>query len=421
MLARAARLTGDMSHVAASGSGPAIVVDGLWKSYRLYHERNQYLKAAVLRGRRARYEEFWALKGIDLEIPRGSTFGVIGSNGSGKSTMLKCLAGILAPDRGSVTANGRLSALLELGAGFHPELTGRENVFMNGAILGLSKRDLTDRFDDIVAFSGLHEFIDTPVKNYSSGMFVRLGFAVAAHVEPEILLIDEVLSVGDESFQRRSAEKIDEFRRDGRTIVFVSHGLSQVSQLCQTVAWIDKGDLRMVGPANDVIAQYRGDSHDAVHVEGERGSRWGSGEVQIVNIQVLDAQGQPTEVLNTMDPARVRFELSAHMPMQDLVIGVRIDAMGGPLVWGTSSRRAGATLGVVQGAGWVEMDIPSLPLLEGVYDLSASVSDHSEHHPYDHWERKIRFEVRQYRSFDSGLVSMPITWNLAGVRRAAAG
>ena len=421
MLARAARLTGDMSHVAASGSGPAIVVDGLWKSYRLYHERNQYLKAAVLRGRRARYEEFWALKGIDLEVPRGSTFGVIGSNGSGKSTLLKCLAGILTPDRGAVTAHGRLSALLELGAGFHPELTGRENVFMNGAILGLSKRELTERFDDIVAFSGLEEFIDTPVKNYSSGMFVRLGFAVAAHVEPEILLIDEVLSVGDESFQRRSAEKIDEFRRDGRTIVFVSHGLSQVAQLCETVAWIDKGDLRMVGPANEVIAEYRGDSHDAVHVDGERGSRWGSGEVQIVSIEVLNADGQPTDVVNTMEPATLRFQLSAHMPMHDLVIGVRIDAMGGPLVWGTSSRRSGAALGVVQGAGWVEMNIPSLPLLEGVYDLSASVSDHSEHHPYDHWERKIRFEVRQYRSFDSGVVSMPHTWNLAGLRRQPGG
>jgi ABC-type polysaccharide/polyol phosphate transport system ATPase subunit len=417
MLARAARLTSDMSHVAASGSSPAIVVDGLWKSYRLYHERNQYLKAAILRGRRARYEEFWALKGIDLEVPRGSTFGVIGSNGSGKSTLLKCLAGILAPDRGSVTANGRLSALLELGAGFHPELTGRENVFMNGAILGLSKRELTERFDDIVAFSGLEEFIDTPVKNYSSGMFVRLGFAVAAHVEPEILLIDEVLSVGDESFQRRSAEKIDEFRRDGRTIVFVSHGLSQVSQLCETVAWIDKGDLKMVGPADEVIATYKGDSHDAVHVEGERGSRWGSGEVQIVALQVLDGDGHPTTVLNTLEPARVRFELSAHMPVHDVVMGIRLDVMGGPLVWGTSSRRSRATIGMIQGSAWLELEIPSLPLLEGVYDLSASVSDQSESHPYDHWERKIRLEVRQYKSFDSGLVNMPVTWNLAGVRR----
>jgi ABC-type polysaccharide/polyol phosphate transport system ATPase subunit len=403
---------------SASGSStPAILVDGLWKSYRLYHERNQYLKAAVLRGRRARYEEFWALKGIDLEVPTGSTYGVIGSNGSGKSTLLKCLAGILTPDRGRVQARGRLSALLELGAGFHPELTGRENVFMNGAILGLTRKELTRRFDDIVSFAGLEEFIDTPVKNYSSGMFVRLGFAVAAHVEPEILLIDEVLSVGDESFQRRSAEKIDEFRRDGRTIVFVSHGLSQVEQLCETVAWIDKGDLVMIGSAPEVITAYRGDSHDAVHEVGEIGSRWGSGEVQIVGVTLLDAHGNSTGVLNTLEAARIRIEVSAHMPVQDVVIGVRIDAMGGPGVWGTTTRRSGTTIGVVAGAATVEVAIESLPLLEGTYDLTAYITDHSEHHPYDHWEGRVRFEVRQYRSFASGLVDIPATWDLSGVNR----
>ncbi|MGA0789524.1 MAG: ABC transporter ATP-binding protein, partial [Ilumatobacteraceae bacterium] len=224
-------------------SAPAVAVHDLWKSFRLYHERNQFLKAAILRGRRARYEEFWALKDVSFEVPVGTTFGVIGSNGSGKSTLLKCLAGILVPERGSVEISGRISALLELGAGFHPELSGRENVFLNGAILGLSKKEIAARFDSIVDFAGLEDFIDTPVKNYSSGMFVRLGFAVAAHVEPEVLLVDEVLSVGDEAFQRKSAEKIEQFRREGRTIVFVSHGLGQVEQLCETVAWIDHGDL----------------------------------------------------------------------------------------------------------------------------------------------------------------------------------
>ena len=234
-------------------SESAVSVTDLWKSYRLYHERNQYLKAAILKGRRARYEEFWALKDVAFEVPTGSTFGVIGANGSGKSTLLKCLAGILEPEKGGVEVNGRISALLELGAGFHPELSGRENVFLNGAILGLSKKEITARFDDIVEFAGLEEFIDTPVKNYSSGMYVRLGFAVAANVDPEVLLVDEVLSVGDESFQRRCAEKIDEFRRDGRTIVFVSHGLAQVGQLCEDAAWIDKGELREIGPADEVI------------------------------------------------------------------------------------------------------------------------------------------------------------------------
>ena len=203
----------------------AIEIHNLWKTFRLYQEKNQYLKAAVLRGRRARYEDFWALKEVSFDVPFGSTLGIIGSNGSGKSTLLKCLAGILSPDKGSVKINGRISALLELGAGFHLDLSGRENVYLNGAILGLSKREVTEKFDDIVEFAGLGKFIDTPVKNYSSGMIVRLGFAVAANVEPEILLIDEVLSVGDQSFQLRCIERIEKFRQDGKTMVFVSHSL----------------------------------------------------------------------------------------------------------------------------------------------------------------------------------------------------
>jgi lipopolysaccharide transport system ATP-binding protein len=226
-------------------------------------------------------------------VPFGETFGVIGSNGSGKSTLLKCLAGILRPDKGSIHHEGRLSALLELGAGFHQELTGRENVYLNGAILGLTKRDVTARFDDIVAFAGLEDFIDTPVKNYSSGMFVRLGFAVAAHVEPDVLLIDEVLSVGDESFQRQCAEKIEQFRRDGRTILFVSHGLNQVEQLCERVAWIDHGKLVDIGPANEVITRYRGESHDGSRVEGELGTRWGNRDAEIVSAGFVDDAGAP--------------------------------------------------------------------------------------------------------------------------------
>ena len=292
----------------------AVTVDALWKSFRLYHERNQYLKAAILRGRRSRYEEFWALKGVSFEVPTGTTFGVIGSNGSGKSTLLKCLAGILEPEKGSVTVRGRISALLELGAGFHPELSGRENVYLNGAILGLSRKEISARFDDMVEFAGLEEFIDTPVKNYSSGMYVRLGFAVAANVDPEVLLIDEVLSVGDESFQRRCAEKIDEFRREGRTIVFVSHGLGQVGQLCEDAAWIEHGELREIGSALDVIQSYQGESHQAHRVEGERGSRWGSGEGQIVQVELLDASEQAQSVLTTLEPVTIRLELTAHAP-----------------------------------------------------------------------------------------------------------
>jgi len=395
---------GDMSQ--------AVVVRDLWKSFRLYHEKNQFLKAAVLRGRRARFEEFWALKGVSFEVPHGSTFGVIGSNGSGKSTLLKCLTGILFPDRGSVSIEGRVSALLELGAGFHPELTGRENVFLNGAILGLTKKEIEERFDAIVDFSGIEAFIDTPVKNYSSGMFVRLGFAVAAHVDPEILLIDEVLSVGDEGFQRKCAEKIEKFRREGRTIVFVSHGLSQVEQLCETVAWIEKGDIRRIGPAREVISEYSGESRQAMTVEGEIGSRWGSREATIDGVRLVDADGIETVIFRTLDPFRVKIDFTTHVPLRDVVLNMRVDTLTGQPVWGTSTRRANQQIPLVNGPAHVELSIDSLPLLEGTYELTLAVTDWTEMHPYDHWEKKVRFEVRQYRSNDIALVDIPSRWTV---------
>ena len=402
-------------------SNTAVNVEGLWKSFRLYHERNQYLKAAILRGRRARYEEFWALRDVSFTVPSGTTFGVIGSNGSGKSTLLKTLTGILTPDKGTVRVTGRISALLELGAGFHPELSGRENVYLNGAILGLTRKEIDAKFDAIVDFSGLENFIDTPVKNYSSGMFVRLGFAVAAHVEPEVLLVDEVLSVGDESFQRKSAERIEQFRREGRTIVFVSHGLTQVEQLCETVAWLEKGELRMVGPAGDVISEYQGASHSAQRVEGELGSRWGTGEGQITSVRLLGHDDQPTSVLTTNEKATIHVDLSSHMPLQDTVVFARIETLAGHPVWGSSTRRNNTALGLLDGSASVDIEFPSLPLLEGVYDLSISLNDHTETHFYDHWEKKVRFEVRQYKSFDVGTVHIPTTWTVTGTRNVMQG
>ena len=392
----------------------SVVVDGLWKNFRLYHERNQFLKAAILRGRRARYEEFWALRDRSFEVPTGQTFGVIGSNGSGKSTLLKCLAGILVPDRGQVSTHGRVSALLELGAGFHPELSGRENVFLNGAILGLKKDEITARFDDIVDFAGLADFIDTPVKNYSSGMFVRLGFAVAANVEPDVLLIDEVLSVGDEAFQRKSAERIERFRREGRTIVFVSHGLGQVEQLCERVAWIDHGELKMVGPAADVISAYRGDSHDAAPDPDEIGSRWGSGEIQISSVDLLDSVGNLVTHPRTGDALNIVVHLSAHAPVQDTVLVARIDELGGHTVWRSSSRRNGVSIGRIDGSADVTLGFPSLPLLEGTYELTLAITNQTEIQPYDHWERRIRFDVRQFSTADNGVMHIPSTWAVSG-------
>ena len=392
----------------------AVTADGLWKNFRLYQERNQFLKAAILRGRRARYEEFWALKDVSFEVPTGTTFGVIGHNGSGKSTLLKTLTGILVPDQGSVKTVGRVSALLELGAGFHPELSGRENVFLNGAILGLKRKEIEKRFDDIVEFAGLEQFIDSPVKNYSSGMFVRLGFAVAANVEPDVLLIDEVLSVGDENFARKSAEKIDQFRRDGRTIVFVSHGLDSVEQLCETVAWLDHGEIQMIGPAAEVISAYRGDSHDAVTTPEEFGSRWGSGEIQIASVDLTDGDGQVVQHPRTLDPFTVRVNLTAHAPIQDSVLVAKIDQLGGHTVWESSTRRNGVSIGLMKGAASVELKFPALPLLEGTYELTLGITNQTEVQPYDWWERRIRFDVRQYVSGDHGVVHIPTTWTVEG-------
>ncbi len=243
----------------------AVTVDAVSKKFRLVHERNATLKAMVMRGmKRVIYEEFWALDDVSFEIPEGKTFGLIGQNGSGKSTLLKCMARIYQPNSGSIDINGKMSALLELGAGFHPELSGRENVYLNGSILGLSRRDIDAKFDEIVEFAGLERFIDHPVKNYSSGMFVRLGFSVAINVEPDVLLVDEVLAVGDEIFQRKCMERFATLRREGRTIVVVTHSLDTVRNICDEAAWLDHGALQSVGPAGRVVGDY------LEHLDGQR-------------------------------------------------------------------------------------------------------------------------------------------------------
>jgi len=237
-------------------SQAALVADSVSKRFRIYHERNQTIKQAVLRRRRGVYEEFWALQDVSLEIPQASTYGFIGENGSGKSTLLKCMARILVPDRGSVTSTGSMSALLELGAGFHPELSGRENIFLNGAILGIPAKELNRKFDEIVDFSGIERFIDTPVKNYSSGMYVRLGFSVAINVSPDILLVDEVLAVGDAEFQKKCRAKFQELKDSGCTIVLVTHAMEMVKDLCDSAAWLEHGRLMTSGTTRDVIRAY---------------------------------------------------------------------------------------------------------------------------------------------------------------------
>jgi ABC-2 type transport system ATP-binding protein len=383
----------------------------VWKYFRLYQEKNQYLKSTLLRGRRARYDEFWALKGVDFEIPFGSTFGIIGSNGSGKSTLLKCLAGILSPDKGSVACNGRMAALLELGAGFHPDLSGRENIYLNGAILGMTRSEIDRKLEEIIDFSGLEKFVDSPVKNYSSGMVVRLGFAVATNVDPEILIIDEVLAVGDESFQHRCHEKIESFRQEGRTIILVSHGLMQVAQLCSTVAWLEKGVIKDIGSSYDVIGKYAGQSHDAApKIEGELGERWGSHEAEITRAEFVNADGVPVHVLKTGEPVSLQIDYTAHMPITEPVFGIRFTHLHGTTVWGSNTKRMGFQPPTLNNSGTITLNIPELPILAGTYDLTVALTDQHETYEYDHWERRVRFDVVQYNSFDEGLIQIEAKW-----------
>jgi lipopolysaccharide transport system ATP-binding protein len=235
----------------------AITVDGVSKRFRMFRDRSTSLKSVLTRGRkRLPPEDFWALTDVSFEVPRGSTFGLIGRNGSGKSTLLKCISRILQPDAGTITVEGRVASLLEVGSGFHPELTGRENIYLNGAILGMSKKEIASRYDQIVHFSGIKGFIDQPVKNYSSGMYVRLGFSVAIHVDPDVLIVDEVLAVGDAAFQTKSRQKFAEFQSADRTIVLVSHSMSAVKEFCDQAVWLDGGKIKAVGPAAEVADAY---------------------------------------------------------------------------------------------------------------------------------------------------------------------
>lgn len=234
----------------------AVRVENVSKKFRLYKERNQTIKSAIMRGRTSVHEDFWALNDVTFDVSAGSTFGLIGSNGSGKSTLLKCLAKIYQPEKGSIVVNGKVAALLEVGSGFHHELSGRENVFLNGSILGMSKKEITRKFDEIVDFSGVEQFIDQPVKNYSSGMYVRLGFAIAINVDPDVLVVDEVLAVGDAEFQQKCYQKFRDFKEAGRTVILVSHSMETVQAMCDNAAWLSHGDMMAVGPAEPTIKAY---------------------------------------------------------------------------------------------------------------------------------------------------------------------
>jgi len=447
----------------------AIEVRDVQKKYRRYGRRRQFgtLKSALLSGRVLRDlrpdDTFEALKGVSFDVIGGKTLGIIGRNGSGKSTMLKLIAGIGQPSAGSVIVRGRISALIELGAGFHPEISGRDNVYINGMMMGLTKREVSARFDEIVAFAELEDFIDAPVKTYSSGMYMRLGFAVAVHVDPEVLLVDEVLAVGDEAFTHKCLDKFSEFRRKGRTVLLVTHTLDLVTTFCDEVLWLDGGLIRAQGDPRRVIDAYRLDvaqaedralgqaataaiaevsqeSMPAVEPEVQKSSmetpsgttpsadtsaettppdffkavegRWGSREVEIDAVAFVGASGQPSYVFPSGTPVEIRLQVRAHSPVTDLVFGVGLFNADGICCYGTNTEIDGAEAGAMTSQGEVCFAIDRLNLVAGTYKVDVAVH-RKNGAPYDYhrllYTLRITSPVKEV-----GIFRPPHRWSFSG-------
>ena len=390
------------------------------------HRTIQETAISLLRRSRSS-QDFWALRDVSFHLEAGRTLGVVGRNGSGKSTILKLLSRVLEPTSGTVTVRGRVSALLELGAGFHPDLTGRENVFLNGAFLGLPREQMRERFDDIVAFAELERFIDEPVKHYSSGMYMRLGFAVAVHVDPEILVIDEVLAVGDMPFRQKCFAKLSEFKQEGVTIVFVSHDLMSVGRFCDEVLWIDSGHVRMHGPSDGVIAAYlsearqRGDLQVAVtssalpSVEDTRQERWGSGDVVINAVTITDSSGSPLVDVVPGADLHVQIDYTAARSIPAASVGVGIHRADGVYVAGSHSAAMGKTLAFAEGDGRIACVIPKLPVAAGGFDLSVGIWPADDWmQPFDMWKNVGRFVVVPPQPRQTGMLRVAPCWQVAG-------
>ncbi len=407
----------------------AIAVEDVSKRFRLAHNRADFLKEAVGRRERTEFTDFWALKEVSFEVAEGSMFGIIGHNGSGKSTLLRLLSNIYRPTSGTIHTKGRISALLELGTGFHPQLSGRENIYLNASILGIPAKVIERRIDDIIGFADIGEFIDSPVKIYSSGMKVRLGFSVAVHVEPEILLLDEVVAVGDERFKRRCFEHIYELRRQGVTIVLVTHSLGQVQSLCDRALWMERGVVREEGEAIDVARSYLqqvnlaeaeagfdGGLGDAdLMVEG-RGERKGTGEITIEGVSFLNAHRAVTPFANSGRPLVVRINYKAHEPVKNPSFALRFHTDGGTMVTAPNSRRGRLHTGLMEGEGTVVYKIPRMHLTPGTYHLTAGVYDENNLHIYDQRDREFELRVQPGSANDGeGYLDLGGEWAIPSI------
>ena len=413
----------------------AISAESISKSYRLWGRGSQFatLKSALLNRdlKLAPETSVQAIRNLTFEVHRGEAFGIIGRNGSGKSTLLKLVSGILKPTTGTITVNGRIAALIELGAGFHPEITGRENIYINGIMLGLTRREIDQRFDKIVEFSGIAEFLDQPVKTYSSGMYVRLGFAVAVHVDPDVLLIDEVLSVGDEEFSARCIAKIQEMKFRGVTLLFVTHQLDQVRNLCDRALWIDHGQLEAIGDPVRVVDAYLQEVSGAAlgpapgpslttdvavtetsNAPKDEEERWGSGEIVVKRVALTDEQGRELVALGAGTPVTVDLDIEARTPQEDFVFGIGIYHADGTCVYGTNTDLEGFVPERIEGSVRVRFIMPSLDLVAGTYRIDAAVHTHNGR-AYDYRRNVIRIVVGS-RVHDVGVYRPKHEWKFDG-------
>jgi ABC-type polysaccharide/polyol phosphate transport system ATPase subunit len=395
----------------------AIEVRDVHKVYRRYGRRRHFgtLKSALLSGRLLRDlrpdEVLEALKGVSFDVEAGRAFGIVGRNGSGKSTMLKLIAGIGKPSSGSIQVHGRVSALIELGAGFHPEISGRENVFINAMMLGLSKREVSDRYEEIVRFAELEEFIDAPVKTYSSGMYMRLGFAVAINVDPDVLLVDEVLAVGDQAFTHKCLDKFADFRRRGRTVLIVTHSLDVVTRFCDQALWLDSGRARLQGEPGRVIDAYLEDVSRAEHAAHESAGPSPARDVEILSVQLRAPGGEPSTAVASGGGLEIRATVRARSRVDDVIFGLQVFNADGVRCYGTTTAVDGLLPAALVGEGTVVCVIDRLDLLAGTYALDVTVT-RADGTPCDR-DHRTSFTVTSDRN-DAGIFRPPHRWALEG-------
>jgi len=389
----------------------AIVVEKLGKRFLLRKEQDRTLKGTLLgvlrgsgglRGRGAR-NDLWALKDVNFEVRHGETFGVIGANGAGKSTLLGVLAGTIRPTEGRLHVEGRVSSLLELGAGFHPDLTGRENVYLNASILGLPRATIAAKFDAIVRFAGLAEFIDSPVKHYSSGMYVRLGFAVAVEVDPDVLLVDEVLAVGDGYFQRKCIDCLRDMRSRGATLVVASHDLHAMRGLCERALWLRGGRTEALGPADQVLGSYEEHLRRRASRESALPGRHGTGEVVVESVRLTDGIGTERHEFRSGETLRVEVRFEARRALESPVMGIAVFRDDGVYCYGPNTRFDGVLAGTYEGRYRLTAEFPDLPLLAGSYQASVAFYDKDHVYAYAWHHRLYPFRVVSDRP-DHGVV-----------------